>query len=205
MSEDKTTQPVVDDTKAAAKPDATVDSARNDGADLESLLAQFEQQTTKPDPVSPSPQTPATQQQTTPAPTQPDPAVMRVINRIEREDISRLVNEVRGDSDIEPDLVEAWIDAQARKDIRLQRAWLERDVNPQAFQNIAKGLAKEFAKRASKRIDPQVTEDRAAVAAAVRGASTHRAPETPPPNYAQQSNAEYRRSVREQYGFDPGV
>jgi hypothetical protein len=54
-------------------------------------------------------------------------------------------------------------------------------------------------------IDTQATEDRAVVAAAVRGASTNRAPETPPPNYSTQNNAEYRRSVREQYGFDPGV
>lgn len=203
MSEDKTTQTVVDETKVPATPGSAVESARNDGDDLEKLLAQYNEQTTQPkaDPVSPPP--PATQQQQTP--TQPDPLTMRLAQRIDREDIGKLVKDVKGDLDIEDDLVEAWIDAQARKDARLQRAWLERDANPQAFQSIAKGLGREFAKRASKRIDPQATEDRAAVAAAVRGASTQRAPDTPSPNYTTQSNAEYRRSIREQYGFDPGV
>lgn len=204
MSEDTTTQTVVDDTKATAEPVAAVDGARNDGDDLDALLAQFNQQTApaKTEPVSPTPQT---NQQQQPAPTQPDPMVLRMAQRIEREDLNKLVKEVKGDLDFDDDLVEGWIDAQARKDPRLQKAWLERDTNPQGFQKIAKGLAQEFAKRTSKRVDPQLTEDRAAVAAAVRGASTQRAPETPPPNYSQQNNAEYRRSIREQYGFDPGV
>jgi hypothetical protein len=204
MSEDTTKQPVVDGTPASATPEANVDSARNNGDDLDSLLAQFNEQAepARTEPVSPQP--PATQQQTG-APPQPDPLTLRLAQRIEREDIGKLVKEVKGDLDYDDELVEAWVHSQANKDKRLVKAWEEREANPQTFQTIAKGLAREFAKRASKRADPQVTEDRNAVAAAVRGASTHRAPESTPPNYAQQSNAEYRRSVREQYGFDPGV
>lgn len=198
MSEDR--QPVVDETQASAKPDAKVDSARNDGNDLDTLLAQYDKETTKPDPVSP----PVQQQQTKPETTQSDPLVQRLYNRFEKEDLGNLVSQVKGDIDEDPDIVEAWIDARARKDHRLQRAWLERDQNPENFKRIAKELGREFAKRASKRVDPQVTEDVNAVAAAVRGASTNRAPETAPPNYSRMNHAEYRQSVIEQYGYDPG-
>ena len=197
MSE-TTQQPVVEKPEASALPEATGGSARNDGADLDSLLAQFEQDTTKSPPVSP----PAPVQQT---PTQqPDPLVAKLVSRYEREDIGKLVNQVKGDLDTDDEMVEAWIDARARRDPRLATAWLEREANPQAFQKIASELGKEFAKRASKRPDPNLTEDREVVAAAVRGASTNRAPETPPPNFSQMSHNEYRNEVRQKYGFDPG-
>lgn len=199
MSED-TKQPVVDETQASAKPDATVDSARNDGNDLDTLLAQYDQETKKPDPVSP----PETQQQQPDRPAL-DPSVARLVSRFDREDLSRLVKEVKGDSDFDDDIVEGWIDAQARRDPRLQRAWLEREANPKAFEQISKQLGKEFAKRTGKRPDPALTEDREAVAAAVRGASTHRAPESTPPTFGAMSNVEYRNEVRQRYGFDPGV
>jgi hypothetical protein len=198
MSED-TTQAVVDETKVSATPDTTVDSARNDGTDLDTLLAQFDQQT-KTEPVV-QPTQPVTQQTTQP---QQDPIVARLVNRIERQDIGNLVKQVKGDLDEDDDLVEAWIDARARKDPRLQRAWLEREANPQAFQEVAKGLGREFAKRTAKRPDPNLTEDQEAVAAAVRGSST-KAPEDRPPNFGGMSNAEYRQHVRATYGYDPGV
>lgn len=199
MSED-TTQPVVDEAQASAKPDATVDSARNDGTDLDSLLAQFEQQAPpKTEPVSPP------EQQQQPARSQVDPNVSRLLSRFDREDLEKLVKEVRGDLDFDDDLVEAWIDTQARKDNRLQRAWLERESNPKAFGQIAKELSKSFAKRTAKRPDPALTEDREAVVAAVRGASTNRAPESSPPAFGGLSNVDFRKEVRDRYGFDPGV
>jgi hypothetical protein len=191
-------QPVVDETQASAAPDVTVDSARNDGADLDSLLAQFETEAKKPEPVSP----PQTRQQ---QPAQVDPNVSRLLSRFDREDLAKLVNVVKGDLDYDEDIVEAWIDTQARKDPRLQRAWLEREGNPKAFEQIARELSKSFAKRTAKRPDPALTEDREAVVAAVRGASTHRAPESQPPAFGSLSNGEFRNEVRSRYGFDPGV
>lgn len=196
---DDTKQPVVDDTKPAAEPAGAVDSARNDGSDLDTLLAQYETETKKTEPVSP----PQTQQQEQPV--QVDPNVSRLLSRFDREDLQKLVHEVKGDLDFDDDLVEAWIDTQARKDPRLQRAWLEREGNPKAFGQIAKELSKSFAKRTAKRPDPALTEDREAVVAAVRGASTQRAPESSPPAYGNLSNVEYRNEVRSRYGFDPGV
>lgn len=199
MSEE-TTQTVVDETKVPAQPGTEVSGARNDGTDLDTLLAEFDQGTKKPEPVSPPPVT-----QTQQPAQQTDPNLLRLVSRIDRQDIASLVKDVKGDLDYDDDLVEAWIDTQARRDPRLQRAWLERDANPQAFGRIAKELGKSFAKRAAKRPDPALTEDREAVVAAVRGASTQRVPESPPVKLGNLSNADYRKQVREQFGFDPGV
>jgi len=196
-------QPVVDETLGSAPPEPTVDGARNDGNDLDSLLSQFEQEAAPRTPPV-SPQTPIEQQQP-PDRSQIDPNVARLVKRFDSEDLQRLVKEVKGDSDFDDDIIEGWIDAQARRDSRLQRAWLEREANPKAFQQISKQLGKEFAKRTARKTDPQATEDREAVAAAVRGSSTNRAPESAPPDFSRMGSAEYRNAVREKYGFDPGV
>lgn len=205
MSEDTTTQTVVDDTKTTAQPVVAADSARNDGDDLDALLAQFNQQTTlaRTEPASPAPQPQTSQQQPTVDPNR----LAAIENRLFQEDLNKAVANIMGDLKIPTRVAKGWIDQMANEDPRIQRAFAERHTNPQAWERVEKGLSREFAKemKALTDIDPNATEDRAAVAAAVRGASTQRAPETPAPNYSQQSNAEYRRSVREQYGFDPGV
>lgn len=205
MSEDTTTQTVVDTPPAPATPGATADGARTE--DLDTLLAQFELQTTKTDPPSPpAQQVTQTDQGNIAAELQ---ALKSTVNQFAeqnfRADLNALVKDVKGDLDYDDDVVEAWIDAQARRDNRLQRAFLERKAKPEVFQRVAKELGREFSKRVSKRPDPALTEDREAVAAAVRGASTHRAPESPPPSFGKQSNAEFRKHVMDTYGYDPGV
>ena len=210
MSEEQTTQAVVDDADTRAVPGSEADSARKDDVpDLDALLAEFDKEA-KPV-VSPSP--------VAGADTQPDVkalaarlqsiegAVQRVSQFEFRRDMDELVKSVRGDLDPEvfdSDIVEAWIDGLARKDPRLQRAWLEREANPRQFNSIKESLGKSFRKKFDKLPDRNVTEDREAVTAAVRGAST-RAPEDKPTNYSGMSNAEYRKKVREEHGFDPGV
>jgi hypothetical protein len=121
-------------------------------------------------------------------------------------DLSNLVKTVRGqvDSDRFPDeIVRAWIDAQAQKNAEWQSAWLQRAENPRQWQQVEAKLCRAFASSAMAVIDPALTEDRAIVAAAVRGASVNRAPETPAPNYSRQSGREFRQSVLDQFGFDP--
>ena len=98
--------------------------------------------------------------------------------------------------------MEAWLDAQARSDPRLAAAWSQRHANPKQFQKVVTGLSQSFAKKYGKLPDKQATEDREAVTAAVRGAST-RAPEGKAPDYSGKSDAEFREDVRKNYGFNP--
>jgi hypothetical protein len=53
-------------------------------------------------------------------------------------------------------------------------------------------------------IDQDATADRAMVAHAVRDSGRRLAPE-PPPQWGQMDNHEYRREVRQRYGYDPGT
>ena len=52
--------------------------------------------------------------------------------------------------------------------------------------------------------DPDATAEKWAVAAAVRGASGVALAEKPP-DFDRMSNAEFSRTVKEKYGYDPGV
>lgn len=203
------TQAVVAAADTPPKAGSEANDART-GDDLDALLDQFKQEAAPAAPSNPPPQTEAV----TPdlkaleAKIQSFEGVAKHLSDQKfKSDMQTTVKAVRGDigSDVvEDDLVEAWLDTQARKDPRLQKAWLERDNNPQRFAKITVELGKQFAKKFSKMPDRSATEDREAVTAAVRGAST-KAPAEAPPNYASSSNADFRKDVRAKYGFDPGV
>jgi hypothetical protein len=206
-----TTQTAVEKTKVTTSSVTEGTGARNDGDDLDALLAEFDQGTK----TTTETKSPPTKTATT---TTVDPNLAARIQHLEgvvtkyenntfKAEISETVKEIRGDLDAEffpDDLVEAWLDSRARKDPRLQQAWLQKEGNPQQWGRIRSQLGREFKKKFEKMPDPAVTEDRNAVVAAVRG-SSNKAPADTPTNYSKMSTAEYRNSIREQYGFDPGV
>lgn len=194
---DTDTQPVVDATKTTAEPVVADDSARNDGNDLDSLLAQFEKDT-KP-PVSPAPTTTAT------PPPVDNGRIVALENRLFQEDLNKAVTNIMGDLKVPRRMATGWLDQIAREKPEVAQAFVNQASNPKQWEQIERVLAKEFAKEVkSVQVDEEATEDRDAVAAAVRGAST-RAPADAPVNFGNQSNSEFRNTVKEKYGFDPGV
>lgn len=206
MSEEQTTQTAVDATNTPAVPGVTEDSAR-EGDDLDKLLAEFDGGKTRPAPEPTKPE-----QTGTPDDLKALADEVRGL-RTERQqetfrrDMDATIKNVRGDLDPEffdDTFIESWVDSQARKDPRLATAWANRHANPQQFQKVVDTLGRSFAKKYSKLPDKQATEDREAVTAAVRGAST-KAPEGKAPDFASLSNNEYRTTVKQLYGFDPGV
>jgi hypothetical protein len=191
MSEDNT-QAVVDETKGAAQPAPAETSARTDD-DLDTLLNEFD----AAKPAATSTAQPEPRVEAAPDKVAND-TVLKEAEFIRSErfkrDIGETVKEVRGDlpADLYDDqLVQAWIDSRAMSDPRLGRAWAERYENPQAFARVKTALGKEFAKKYGRFPDKQATEDRDAVTAAVRGAST-RAPEGKAPDYARMTPAEFQ-------------
>jgi len=208
MSEATPTQPVVTETEASAQPDAKVTDARTEG-DLDSLLKVYDETTAAPATTKSEPE-----QQPGAA---PDLNVLAAkMQRFEslateaqniqfKRDMSETVTAIRGDLDPEvfdAPLIEGWLDAQAKQDPRLAKAWLERHANPKQFEQVKTALAKNFAKKFSKLPDRAATEDRDAVSAAVRGAST-RAPASQPANLGGMTDAEYRAHVKKEHGFMP--
>lgn len=67
---------------------------------------------------------------------------------------------------------EAYCNAMALRDPRINQAWMQRTSNPRAWGKVETALRQDFTKRYGKKVDKQVTESRDAVASAVRSAST---------------------------------
>ena len=119
-------------------------------------------------------------------------------------DLKTAISQVRGDMDskfFDDKFVTAFIDKEARDNLKLQEIWQNRFNNPRALATAINHLAKDFQKTYSRMPDPNVTEDRALVAAAIRGASAPAQTE-PPPNYARLSNADMRDEMRK-LGIQP--
>lgn len=218
MSESK--QTVVDDkTDDKAKPSSEVkDDARDNGDDLEKLLAEYDGNETKSIESKDDDKSDkdSNNNEQKPAPFELSAAVQALLERDRKRDreeqqrqfevdMKETVKAVRGDlsADVASDrLVRAWIDGMAEENPRLANAWVNRKKDPKAFNRIVEGLAREFAKEFSKRPDPNVTEDRESVSAAVRGAST-KTPEDKPKNYGSMSDNDFAAEVEKNYGFRP--
>lgn len=191
------TQPVATEADTKVVPSSGADSARNDGQDMDALLAEFDT-ATKTEPAKPAPAADATK---------PDTALLERLSVVEgmanriaqsefKQQMSETVNDVRGDVPkevVDDDLVEAWLDARARKDPRLAAAWQQKDAKPREWSRIKSELGREFKKKFDKVPDREVTEDRAAVAAAVRGASSTKAPAEPAPDLGSMTPYEFQK------------
>lgn len=206
MPDENNPQAVVDETNTQQQEHAgpEVDSARNDD-DLDALLQEFER---------PSPQYQVQQPEYRPQQAQqPDQTAAiaeqvrqlqgQIASRQYRDDITEAVKVVKGNLGLNDGIIEGWMHHKALSDPRVAEAWQRRAEQPAQFAKILRGLHKELAQEFSKQPDKQVTEDRDAVAAAVRGAST-KAPEEKPPDFSRMNNQEGRKAVMEKFGFDPG-
>lgn len=187
MSEEATTQPVVDDTKAPAQPGAAENNAPEKTDDLDTLLDQFKPAETRA-PDTPKPEQTGAEHDQKAASSE----VLQARDEIRRDrferDMKATIDDVRGDLPFDDDFMRAWIDSRAAKDSRLADAWVNRASNPAAFKKVVSALGREFAKY-GKVPDKNATDDREAVTAAVRGAST-KAPEGKAPDYSRMSDAE---------------
>jgi hypothetical protein len=199
MTEENTEQTVVENTEVVAQPTTEVTSApEND--DLEALFKEYDE-STKPPPI------PAQQPQAETAPVAPIQDNGDIRAYLNRQDIEKTIDKVRGELDpsyFDKDFVEGWLNAQAAKNPALSGIFEGRFTNPARFERAVAGLTTAFNKKYGRMPDRAATEDREAVAAAVRGAST-KALNTKPPDFSKLSNKEFAEKVRSEWGFNPGV
>lgn len=200
MSEDNQ-QAVVDETNGAAQPAPEGTNAR-DGDELDNILKEFEERPAAS--TTAQPEKPAASPQNEVQNASAEVLAARDEIRSERfnRDMNVTIGKVRGDlpSDLyDDDIVRSWINAQADKDPRLAQAWANRDKNPQKFEQVVNALGRDFAKRYGKVPDKGATEDREAVTAAVRGASTS-APPAKAPNYATMTPGEFQAEKDRMFG-----
>jgi hypothetical protein len=202
VSEEK--QAVVDTTQAAAPPAVTDDSARVGVDPLDELLTQWDQNQAKQAPVSP-PEVPSTQQPHQEVP----PWAQELKDRLFQEDLNKAVSNIFGELKIPIpfDAQIGWIDQLARKNPALGRAFLNKINDPRAWEQAEKAVSKKIWNdfKSAQGVDEIATADHEAIAQSVRGASTNKVATEPAPKFGRMSNAEFRKKVIEEYGYDPGV
>ena len=165
---------------------------------VDELLQEFDAKTT-----------PEPKPETTP---EKDDRLDKVFDYVERKateevaertnkDISDAVKTTVGDSDLDPEYVEGKLHFKANTDPAFRNAWMSRHKKPEQFQQVLRAYGKELAGKVNSNIDTSVSNDRAAVAAAVRSQSTKPA-EAAPSNkdIRKMSDAEFERMKRELSG-----
>lgn len=95
-----------------------------------------------------------------------------------QKDIESAVKTVIGDSDLDTDYVDAALWRKANKDPAFLNAFQQREKSPEQWGQVLRAMGREMRAKQSKP-DQNTTNDREAVAAAVRGAST-KAPDEKP-------------------------
>ena len=180
MSDEKT---VVED---ADTKEVEAEKRTDDVADLDTLLAEFDQGTKQPAVSPPEPKQPAI-----------DPATYERIKRVEsrllEEDINGAVKQVFGDMKVSSRVAKGWLDQIAREKPEIAKAFLNKAADPRTWDKFAKSLSKEAEKDfLVSKVDQDATADHEAVAQAVRGASAKVAAE-PALDFAKMSNAELQK------------
>lgn len=187
-------QTVADPADGQATPAPEADGAPEKSVD--DLLREFD---TKPEP--------------TPDPT-PDKEgrLDKVLDYVERKateevnqqatrDIENAVKAAVGDSDLDPEYVEGKLHHRANTDPAFRNAWMSRHERPDQFKQVVRAIGKELAGKMKSSIDRSVSDDRAAVAAAVRSHATQ--PADAPPStkdIRKMSDADFEKMKRDMSG-----
>jgi hypothetical protein len=123
----------------------------------------------------------------------------------ERADFDKVVSEIdeglRDFPDLPANFSRDWLMARGLDDPKLRDAFDNRRQFPRIWARAKQDATAQLYKLAASRPDRELTADRNAVAAAVRGASSSATPHEPEPDLSNLNNAEFRRHVREKYGI----
>ena len=125
-------------------------------------------------------------------------------DRIVRDDVSRTIDSMRTSQPalkaLDAGVLEAYLDAQARRDPRIRGAWMRRDSDPETFKKVVGGLARRMASGLPVPSDGKADGERAAAVTASRGATQHSAIDEDDKRVLAMSDAEFeqdwQKSVR---------
>ncbi len=194
-------QTVVENANPAALPAADANSSAQEPT-LEQLLDEYDRSVQRPSP-QPDP-APQYQPQAQEAPPVDYRRIQQLEQKLFMDEVNQTADKIFGDIKLPHDAKIGWLDQKARQIPEAAAAFQTRHNNPRQWAKWERYLSREAESAFKSTVDSVATEDRDAVAAAVRGASTKVTAE-PPPSFGHMSNSEFRKNVREKYGFDPGV
>lgn len=209
---DDTAHAVVNEADAAAQPAAEAGNDAPDVNELDALLKQYDESVTPAQSNNSSNNnTPASEQK----PDDLNDRIRAVVEHQERDIAERRATAVKQaiddaakavkgdlpDSVASVNIARGWLKDAADNDKRIQKAFSERETNPDGWNKVLAGLSKAFAKEV-RRPDQTATEDREAVTAAVRGASSN-APAAKEPDIKRMTDTELRKYQQEKFGYTP--
>lgn len=152
---------------------------------LDDLLNEFDDQMKPAEPEAPEtpPQTPPETPPETPSYNPEIAQLMEFRNQYEADQARKAINDTVGQmqglnetlKDMNPDLIEGFLQTRASRDPRISQAWMNRHSNPDGFEKVLKGLSDELAGNV-RPIDQKATDDHAALKAAVSEAPVQSAP-----------------------------
>jgi hypothetical protein len=164
---------VAEEPNAQAEPDVAVDSgaAQEDG--LDELLREFD---AKKEASAPKEPEKAAEPKAAEVPIEVLAVLEKRLNDYEakqtRKELEGLFDRFTVGVQADQLDAEAFLNAKALRDPRINQAYIQREQNPKRWEKVEAELHKEFSKRFGKKVDKQATESRDAVASAVRSAST---------------------------------
>jgi len=217
---DKIEQAVVETTEGVARPTPEAGNDAPDIESLDSLLKQFDEATKDSNPESAASAAPPGKAKAEVKPADSNALaeqVRRIVDaqeaqtkaqqaEVTQKALTATVASLRADLPDDPAVnkfVMGWLKDTADNDKRLQNAFANRDRDPQTWNKIVTGLTRDCQKdfaTLSRRPDAAATEDREAVTAALRGASTA-PPPTKEPDLSKMSDAELRKYKQEKWGI----
>lgn len=154
--------------------------------DLDSILNEYESKTRQEPPKSDGLESKVDQ-------------IYQVFQQQEQEkteaDINAAVTSVKGDIDIDPDLVRGYLEVTASKDKDFQKAFENRKSNPTQWNKALEKVQGTFNEMFSK-IDRKATEDTQDLVSAVTGSNQSKPRPEEAPDYSKMSNAEFNAEMR---------
>lgn len=199
---DKTEETVADtpnettETAPAVASDPAGESTQVEEPGLEELLAEFDSTAADTTP-QPADKTAAKTEDTN----DDDARIKHLVEqemakadavRQSEEDANALAKAVKGEVEVDLDLVKGWLDNKAAKDERLTKAWLARDRSPKDWAKVQAQLARDFQKMFSGNVDAKASSDVDAAMAAVGSAPAPSGDTGDTPKYGSMNDAEFR-------------
>lgn len=113
-------------------------------------------------------------------------------SQVESNDIEKAVESISGALDVQVSkrVIKAYLNDMAIDDPRVRKAFANRYKEPATWARVLKGATKAIRDEFSNLPDKQLTEDREALAATVRG-SSRTSSEDEPPNFSRMSDREF--------------
>jgi hypothetical protein len=119
----------------------------------------------------------------------------REIRTKEEADIKQAVELVNKRVQIDPDMVEIALGAEARKDSRFLKLWETRDQNPKAWSKALEAFTNKLEQKTQFRVDPQLVENQRAVKTAQQAMASGAKPPTPEERLGSLNQADLMREL----------